>query len=458
VSGGNHRSPGWDAVLAPAPEFPESARRTPLGLRRRIRSAFFLQVAAIGMATMLGVYGAYFVLEDLLIRRALSDEAIYYLERLQRNPNAALPDTYNMRGYLDPPRSGDPELPPALRGVGPGYGVLSVSGRKDIVHVSETWYGRLYLVFAQEQVNRLALFFGFVPLTFVLIAIYLIVWMTYRASKRAVSPVIWLANQVEDWDPKQPRYESLSADLLPADVEGEVAVLAHAMRDFAERNQAFVARERNFTRDVSHELRSPLTVIKIAADVLLAEGELSPFSEKNVHRIRRSARDMEALIESFLILAREGDSDLPAEDFLANDIVREVVELSRPLVADRPVRLICDERVALELHGPPRVLAVVVGNLVRNACQYTECGEVRVVVDSRRIEVRDSGIGMSQDDINRVFEPFFRVETSPGHAGHGIGLTIVRQLSQRFGWRVTMHSRRGEGTSVELAFPPHTKP
>ncbi|MBX3727474.1 MAG: HAMP domain-containing histidine kinase [Xanthomonadales bacterium] len=422
-------------------------------LRRRIRAAFFLQIAAIGMATVLGVYGAYFVLEDLLIRRALSEEAAHYLERLQRDPQAALPDTYNMRGYLSPPRAVDPPLPAELQGMSTGFRNVPMAGRTDIVSVSDTPHGRLYLVFAQEQVNRLALFFGFVPLSFVLVAIYLIVWMTYRASKRAVSPVIWLASKVRAWDPKQPTFEDLSPDRLPPDAEGEVEVLAGAMRTFAERNQAFVQRERNFTRDASHELRSPLTVIKIACDVLLGEDGLTPFAERNLQRIRRSARDMEALIESFLILARESDTGLPEEDFLANEVVLEEVENARAGLADRPVVLRVEQRAQLRLHAPPRVFGVVVGNLIRNACQYTERGEVVVTIDAGSIEVADTGIGMAPDELDRVFEPFFRSERASGRSGHGIGLTIVRRLSDRFGWQVSMASEQDRGTRVGLRFP-----
>ena len=422
-------------------------------LRRRIRSAFFLQIAAIGMATVLGVYGAYFVLEDVLVRRALTDEAAYYVDRLRLDPAAPLPNMYNVRGYLQPPRPGDPPMPVDLARLEPGYGIVSMNGRNDIVHISQTPAGRLYLVFAQQQLNRLALFFGFVPLSIVLVAIYLIVWMTYRASKRAVSPVIWLANHVRAWDPKHPDLRDLSPDRLPPDAEGEVEVLASAMRSFAERNQAFMARERNFTRDASHELRSPLTVIKIASDVLLAEGGLTPFAVKNIERIRHSARGMEALIESFLILARESDTGLPIEDFLANEIVLEEVDNARPMLVGKPVNLRCEQRAQLSLHAPPRVLIVVMGNLIRNACQYTERGEIVIVIEQDRIEVRDTGVGVHPNEIRHVFEPFFRSETTGGRSGHGIGLTIVKRLVDRFGWRITLDSRQDIGTTVTIAFP-----
>lgn len=404
------------------------------------------------MATVLGVYGAYFVLEDVLIRRALVEESSYFVDRVRANPAASLPDTYNLRGYLYPPRVGDPPVPLSLERITSGYGSVPMEGRDDIVHVSETPGGRLYLVFAQEQVNRLALFFGFAPLSIVLVAVYLIVWMTYRASKKAVSPVIWLANHVRDWDPKQPDYEDLSPDRLPPDAEGEVEVLATAMRSFAERNQAFLERERNFTRDASHELRSPLTVIKMASDILATEDDLPPFAAKNIERIQRAARDMGALIEAFLILAREGDTGLPIQDFLANDIVLEEIENAQLLLRRGNVTLHCVQHAQLELHAPPRVLAVVIGNLIRNACQHTEAGEVVVSIESDRIVISDTGIGMSAQELQHAFEPFFRSDASAGRGGHGIGLTIVKRLSDRFHWRIGMESEPGKGTRATIEF------
>jgi signal transduction histidine kinase len=289
-------------------------------------------------------------------------------------------------------------------------------------------------------------------LSIVLLAIYLIVWMTYRASKRAVSPVIWLANQVQAWDPKRPDDDNLVPERLPPDAEGEVEVLAHALRRFAQSNQAYVARERNFTRDASHELRSPLTVIKIASDILLTEDALSPFAIRNVERIRRSARGMESLIEAFLILARESDTGLPIENFLANEVVLEEIDNARALVAGKPVNLRCEEQAQLELHAPPRVLAVVIGNLIRNACQHTDGGEVVVSIQADRIVVQDSGTGMSQADLQRAFEPFFRSDAAGARAGHGIGLTVVKRLADRFGWVIRIDSELGVGTTVTLSF------
>jgi signal transduction histidine kinase len=430
--------------------------RTTTGLRSKIWVAFILQVAAISFATLLGVYGASAVLKDILIQRALTSEADHYWKRLQRDPHAALPDTYNMLGYLVPEGGDDTTLPAHLRELAPGYHSLPKLEGGALVYVSDGPPGRLWLVFEQQQVDALAFYFGAVPLALVLMVIYVIAWITYRVSRRAVSPVIWLAGVVQHWDPKQPDVAALAPEQLPGDVEGEVRVLAAALHEFASRIESFVERERDFTRDASHELRTPLTVIRMASDLLLADGELQPRAARSVARIKGAARDMEALIEAFLILAREGDTGLPEEDFVVNDVVREEIDKARPLIADKPVELVLEAPHAFALHASPRVLAVMFGNLLRNACHYTDRGRVVVRIGAEHLEIEDTGVGMSGEELQRVFEPFVRVGTRR-EGGQGVGLTIVRRLSTRFGWPVELASEPGQGTRATIRFP-HPQP
>jgi len=426
--------------------------RASAGLRSKIWAAFMLQVAAISFATLLGVYGASVVLKDILIQRALTDEAGHFWQRLERDPAAPLPDTHNLLGHLRRSAADEARLPPSLRGLAPGYHGLPRADGGALVYVSDGPGGRLYLVFDQEQVDALAFFFGAVPLAVVLMVIYVIAWFTYRVSRRAVSPVIWLANIVRHWHPKHPDVAAISPERLPPEVQGEVRELAAALHRFATRNEEFVEREHNFTRDASHELRTPLTVIRMASDLLLADGELLPHAERSVRRIKRSARDMEALIEAFLILAREGDTGLPEEDFAVGEVVREEIDKARPLLHDKPVELMLEQRSDFALHASPRVLAVMLGNLLRNACHYTDAGYILVTLEEGRIAVEDSGVGMSPDELQRAFEPFYRAgERREG--GQGVGLTIVRRLAERFGWPVTLESERGRGTRAAIRFP-----
>ncbi|MEO7252102.1 MAG: HAMP domain-containing sensor histidine kinase [Arenimonas sp.] len=421
-------------------------------LRRKIWVAFIMQAAAISFAAVLGVYGASAVLKHVLIKRALQEEAVHFWQRRDANPKAEIPDTYNMNGYLVGTQ-GMAALPLPLQGLLPGFHSLPRMQGGSLVLVEDRGGQRLFLLFKQEQVDSLAFWFGMAPLALVLAVVYLIAWTTYRTSKRVVSPVIWLANLVQQWDPMHPDASALKPENLPVDVDGETLTLASSLHDFASRIGSFVEREHNFTRDASHELRTPLTLIRVAGDMMAEDESLSPTAKRSLKRIQGAGRDMEALIEAFLILAREGDTGLPDEVFSAGTIAREEIDKARPLLAGKPVELVFRQDAELEVHGPPRVFSVLLGNLLRNACHYTEQGAVSVVVQADRVLISDTGVGMSSQELTRVFEPFFRAGDG-AKDGQGIGLSIVRRLSERYGWPVRLESDPGKGTTASIRFSP----
>jgi len=420
------------------------------GLRRKIRVAF-MQAAAISIAAVLGVVGASAVLKQVLIQRALQQEAAHYWQRLRTNPDAAMPDTYNMTGYLLPPQS-KAGLPVPLRTLGVGYHALPKSQGGSLVLVEERGGRRLFLLFKQEQVDSLAFWFGVVPLVLVLAAVYLTAWLTYRTSRRVVSPVIWLARQVEQWDPQRPDASALEPHRLPGDVEGEALTLANSLHGFASRIGRFVEREHNFTRDASHELRTPLTVIRLAGDLMEADPALSPGAPGGRGPPRGAGGDSGVLCEAFLIRAGGGVTGRPDEDLDAGEGLREEIDKARPLLEGKPVELRLVEEAPLLLRAPARVFSVLVGNLLRNACHYTDAGAVTVTVRRDRIEVADTGVGMSPEELGKAFDPFFR-GGSQRKEGQGIGLSIVRRISERYGWPVQLDSEAGVGTTATISFP-----
>ena len=420
------------------------------GLRRKIWVAFIVQMTAISFAAVLGVYAAATVIEDVLVKRILLHDATYYFERLAVDPAMAPPDTYFVRGYVARSGTNAADLPAQFHGLGPGYHHTGAE-RSDIVYVADSGANRLYLSIDASRTHRLVLIFGMALCGMIIVIVYLTTWMTYRASRRALSPVIALANVVRDWDPKRPDLDALLPENLAVRADGDVESLAYAMHAFATRLEEFVERERAFTRDASHELRTPLTVIKASADMLL-DDDMPPFAQRTAQRIMRAVRDMESLIESFLILARESDSGLPEEDFSVNEAVRDEIERAQPLVEGKPVRVVIEENGTLGLYSSPRAFSVLVGNLIRNACQYTEEGTVTVTVEADRVVVRDTGVGMNEEELARAFVSFFRGDQGRG-SGHGIGLTIVKRLADRFGWEVGMSSQPDDGTTVSVIFP-----
>lgn len=420
----------------------------PQGLPRKIRIAFIVQVVLASVAIVVGGYLISAVGKFSLINSALQQEAAHYWELHGASDAQPPPNTYNLRGYLVLRGRSNLLLPENLRNLKPGFHELKDDDM--LVLVDEKPVGRLYLVFLRSQAERMAFYFGTLPIVLTLVAIYFVSWLTYRVSKRLVSPVSWLAHQVTQWDPRNPDVTALAPGKLPADVQGEARQLAAALHGLAHRVAAHVARERDFTRDASHELRTPLTVIRVASDLAMAE-ESNPRVSRALQRIQRAGRDMEAVIDAFLILAREANVEPQSEDFELTDIVQDEAEAARSLLIGKQVDLEVTCNAKPRLHAPPRVMQVVVGNLLRNACSYTDQGRIEVFVEQDRIVVRDTGLGMSEESLERAFEPFYRADPSRPN-GTGLGLSIVRRLCERFGWKVELESVLGQGTTATVRF------
>ena len=414
------------------------------GLGKRLSREFFLQAVYISVAALVGVFAVAVLLQDVLTKQALRTEADYYWQRYAEDAAMALPETRNMIAYRD--RSARP--PPAeLADLPTGFHRREGTDN-EVALVTEHDGERLYLVFKSRQVNELVLAFGLLPLGFVLIVIYVSLYVAYRVSRRAVSPVITLAEQVQKLDPSMPDAQLFEHE---SGSDSEIELLYDALKNLARRLESFAERERNFTRDASHELRSPLTVIRMAADVISADPSLSDVALTHVQRIRQSAKDMEELTQAFLLLARESVHELRDDWVLVNDIVVGEAERTRLLIGAKPVQIRHSADCRLLAQAPEKVIASIVGNLVRNGLLYTDEGEVSVRIEGQRIIVADTGPGMDADEVEQIFQPFFRGD--PGRrrrGGHGVGLTIVKRLAERFGWPLSVTSERGHGTEVAI--------
>lgn len=285
-----------------------------------------------------------------------------------------------------------------------------------------------------------------------LAAVVAATWNTYRATRRLMAPMDWLLREVARWDPQRPDTRALSPERIPDSVQGTPRKMADALHQLGERLDAFVARERDFTRDASHELRTPLTVIRVAADLIASDDGLSDLSRRSLGRIQSANGSMESLMDALLLLARDRGVALETEDFNVREIVETEIAKVKPLLEEKDVRLEIRLDADPQLHAPPRVLGVMLGNLLSNAARFTDNGYIRVHLQEDRIDIVDTGIGMDAEALARAFEPFYRADLA--HAGTGLGLSIAHRLGQRCGWPLQLESVPGEGTKATILLRP----
>lgn len=423
-------------------------------LPRRLRYVFILQAVMASFAIVIGFYFVGMLIKDVLIGGQVEDEAQRYWEVLARHPEFPLPRNATVSGYFVP--AGQPQL---SQGVPAEYlpleaGLHDLPGKVKLL-VDERQQGRLYVAMSFPLVESVVFWAGLLAEFMAILAIFAVSWLTYRSARRLVAPVNWLAQEVSAWDPREPDMDAIDARHLPGHPGREVQQLGDALRGLAERMRQFVQREREFTRDASHELRTPLTVIRVATDMMRTDPETPERMRRPLQRVQRAGQDMEAVIDAFLILAREAEFMPQLDEFEVCEVAWEAAEKARPLLEGKPVELevVCD--ASPRLLSSSRVLAVMLDNLLSNACNFTEHGRVEVRVSADDLVVRDTGLGMSPETLQRVYDPFFRVDQFNSAGGKGMGLSIVRRLGERFGWPVTLQSTPGEGTTATIGFAAH---
>ncbi len=417
----------------------------------KISRAFWLQIALITLAAILGVSLAKVLIEENLVKNALLEESEYFWKHYFGDLSITLPDTKNLTGYFDPEL-----LPPVIQDnlpSAPGFYEFSDLGNELVLHVTSEQNQTLYLIYYRGQVDALVMYYGLFPLLVVLTILYLTLWSVYLFSRRTISPFARLTNHINQIDLNKDDF-SLNLTELEIANDGEVKPLIDAISQLGERLDSYITRERNFTRNASHELRTPLTVINVATDMMLIDTQSPEKSQRMLLKIKRASSDMESLIELFLMLAREDTGSTTRIEVNLNQLVSEQIDRMNFLTADKKVDIRLTEKAQLRVSASETVLTVMLGNLIRNAILYTDEGNIDITIDEQKISITDSGRGIPQSKLESIFEPFERVDMDDRVAGYGIGLTIVKRLCDRFGWQIQVSSLANQGTSFVISFEP----
>ena len=399
-----------------------------LSLRARIAGTMIALVASAGLVLSAWAYLADEQLKRNITLDLLSEELTHFEQRMRVDRGAEPLRSARLSIY----RSSDlAELPRHIAMLKPGemHRVRS-GGRLLDVLVRDGDFGRLYITYdvttyaTQDAIALLVLAIG-------VIAIVIVAALAAAAiSRRLVEPVTALAGRLTEIDPGE-RHVRIGAQFAGNELEP----IARSVDMFMERLDGFVEREQSFTATASHELRTPLAVMRGAVELLESSAADRPGAGKALARIQRAVREMTEFTDALLALSREQQGGAAGDATCElNAVLARVVEDQRSVSPGKRIVLEIAGDENLRVAAPESMVAMTIGNLVRNAVQHGTGGEVLCRSHGHELLVTNAGT-LPTASLSTAARRF---TTHPG--GHGMGLYLVRRICERYGWNISLEN------------------
>jgi len=279
----------------------------------------------------------------------------------------------------------------------------------------------------------------------------------YRIARRGIRPVEEITELA-----RRIRSTTLDKRLASAGLPAELAALADTFNDMLDRLEDSFARLSQFSDDIAHELRTPVNNLRGEAEVALSKPRATEEYRDALGSCLEEAERLTRMIDGLLLLARTENP--------RTHVIRDTLDVRRELAALREFYEVSasEAGIRLMIEAPEGLTALVnrplfqraVGNLVENALVHTDRGgSVHVTAGqqngSLRVQVSDTGCGIPEQYVARLFDRFYRVDParSTNSGGVGLGLAIVKSIARVHGGTVELSSEVGRGTSIVLLFP-----
>jgi len=411
-------------------------------LQRRIVSGLLGYMLLLAVVIIGFGYSVHETAERHAWQAILRAELADYLRRSRDDPDYRWIDTETLALRVSPPD--DREAP--FAGLAPG------------VHDEVRWDDREHVVLIHEDgVQRIALSLdisdiearerGLVTLViaFAALLVAVLAWGAAWLVRRLAEPLRRLAQGISELKPES------SARRLPLDPSAseELAVIVEALNGYLDRNDAFVNRERAFIDTASHELRTPIAVIAGATELALGQPGLSGEVRGQLHRIRRTAGSVELLLPLLLALAKSPERLARVTDrFELDELLPEIVDDHRHLLGDKALEVRLGLLPHCLLSAPLNIVQAAIGNLLRNAIENSDSGEIRIELSAPGlVSIEDPGQRMTPEQISALYARHARGQE---RGGGGIGLELIARLCEHLGWRLAFEKQPGGGTRATL--------
>ena len=275
---------------------------------------------------------------------------------------------------------------------------------------------------------------------------------TWLMAGKALKPLGELTGTIEEIGGN-----NLSRRVEHQDRQDEIGQLASSFNHMMDKVSASFGRQQRFSASAAHELKTPLATILVNLDVLDMEEKASADQIKRVLSIvRTNTERMIRLVDSLFQLTAEKKSEM-CEEVLPEEMFAEILEELSPQLDAKHLSVSLSGLSGIKLIGNRVMLYRAMRNLIENAAKYNrENGSISISASRQEeniiIKISDTGIGIPEEECERIFEPFYRVDQSRSRSvgGAGLGLALVKDIVEKHGGRIRVNSQAGQGSEFIL--------
>ena len=292
----------------------------------------------------------------------------------------------------------------------------------------------------------------------ILASFILILYIALYFSKNIFKPISEITEQV-----KEISSENLHLRLNDSNRSDELNDLARTFNNMLDRIETSFETQNNFISNASHELRTPLTAIIGAADVVLTKPRTNEEYIETLKIILQEADKLDNKTKALLFLAQTGFNgkvqkfDKVRVDQLLWDVKENLESLNPKSKIHLDMDLLPENPMKLKVNGNVQLLHLAFSNIISNGCKYSNFETVTVSIgasdDFVYIVIKDNGIGIPENEIKYIYDPFFRATNTKNFEGYGIGLPLTRNIIRMHKGTLLVTSIENKGTTVQITLP-----
>ncbi|MBN9293289.1 MAG: HAMP domain-containing histidine kinase [Flavobacteriia bacterium] len=331
---------------------------------------------------------------------------------------------------------------------------------KGILYSPENSQDRYVVIAAAENIGFKNFFANVFQKILITIGIVFLasVICSYLISRSIYRPIARITSKVKDITS-----ENLHLRLDEKNINDEIHELSRTFNQMLNRLEASFEIQNNFISNASHELRTPLTAIIGMSDVALTKKRTPEEYVETIKIILEEAEKLDQKTKALLFLAQTGFNGKIQENKICrvDEIVFESIETIRKIDKRYKVNvdlsLIPENPALLKVNANIQLLQLALFNIITNACKYSDYREVHCFIGSSNeyvsIIIKDEGIGIPEDELKFIYDPFFRASNTKTYDGFGIGLPLTRNIIKMHHGRINVTSVENKGTTVHIALP-----